>query len=42
MIDLRNVTKRYGETVAIDNLSLGLHERKIYCLLGRNGAGKPR
>lgn len=40
MIDLRNVTKRYGQTDAISDLSLKLHENKIYCLLGRNGAGK--
>lgn len=40
MIDFSDVTKRYGKTKAIDNLTLSIHEKKIYCLLGRNGAGK--
>lgn len=40
MIDLVGVTKKYGKTVAADNISLSLHEPGIYCLLGRNGAGK--
>ena len=40
MIDFNNVTKRYGDTTAIDHMSLILPEPGIYCLLGRNGAGK--
>lgn len=40
MIDFSNVTKRYGQTKAIDHLTLRLTEPDIYCLLGRNGAGK--
>jgi ABC-2 type transport system ATP-binding protein len=40
MIDFENVTKRYGGTTAIDNISLKIAENGIYCLLGRNGAGK--
>jgi ABC-2 type transport system ATP-binding protein len=40
MIDLQNVNKRYGRTVAIDDLSLTIAENGIYVLLGRNGAGK--
>ena len=40
MIAFRNVTKRYGKTVALDNFSLTVGEPGIYCLLGRNGAGK--
>lgn len=40
MIDLQNVEKCYGQTVAIDGLSMSLKENKIYCLLGKNGAGK--
>ena len=40
MIKLDGVTKRYGQTAAVDNLSLTLPDDGIYCLLGRNGAGK--
>ena len=40
MIELTNVTKKYGKTIAIDDLSLNIPENGIYCLLGRNGAGK--
>ncbi|MEU4242095.1 ABC transporter ATP-binding protein [Actinoplanes sp. NPDC026619] len=40
MIELRDVTVRYGSTVAVDNVSLDLPTGKIYGLLGRNGSGK--
>jgi ABC-2 type transport system ATP-binding protein len=40
MIKLRDVTKDYGKTVGIDNLSIAVESPGIYCLLGRNGAGK--
>jgi len=40
MIKLQGVTKNYGKITAIDNLSLDITENGIYCLLGRNGAGK--
>ncbi|GGB57673.1 ABC transporter ATP-binding protein [Lentibacillus populi] len=39
-IDVRNVTKKYKDTLALDNISFTLDEPKIYGLLGRNGAGK--
>ena len=39
-IKLSNVSKRYGDTFALDNISLTIEENKIYGLLGRNGAGK--
>ncbi|HBN96509.1 MAG TPA: ABC transporter ATP-binding protein [Firmicutes bacterium] len=39
-IEVKELTKRYGETLALDNISLFLEEDKIYGLLGRNGAGK--
>lgn len=35
-----NACKKYGDTIALDNISLTLEENKIYGLLGRNGAGK--
>nr|AGS52703.1 putative ABC transporter, ATP-binding protein [uncultured bacterium contig00064] len=40
MVEFNNVTKKYGSTVAINKISLKIHENGIYCLLGRNGAGK--
>lgn len=39
-IAVKNVTMRYGNTLALDNVSLTIEEGKIYGLLGRNGAGK--
>lgn len=40
MIEFAHVTKQYGDTTAINRLSLRIPDRGIYCLLGRNGAGK--
>lgn len=40
MIELKNVTKRYGQNTVLKNISLSISEPGIYCLLGRNGAGK--
>lgn len=34
------VTKRFGKTVALDNVSFSLEHGKLHALLGRNGAGK--
>jgi ABC-2 type transport system ATP-binding protein len=39
-IVLRDLTVRYGDTVAVDGLHLDLAPGKIYGLLGRNGSGK--
>ena len=39
-IEARNVTKKYGTTIAIDDINISLEKDKIYGLLGRNGAGK--
>lgn len=40
MIEFKNATKRYGKTTALDSFSLAIEKPGIYCLLGRNGAGK--
>lgn len=40
MIEFKNVSKKYKYTKAIDELSIKIEENGIYCLLGRNGAGK--
>ncbi|HEX4981582.1 MAG TPA: ABC transporter ATP-binding protein [Ilumatobacteraceae bacterium] len=34
------LTKRYGETVAVDDLSLDIYSGEVFGLLGPNGAGK--
>lgn len=39
-IQIENLTKKYNNTVAVNNITLSLEQNKIYGLLGRNGAGK--
>lgn len=39
-IEVKNITKTYGSTCALDHVSLTFEDNKIYGLLGRNGAGK--
>ncbi len=40
MINLSNVTKNYGKNYGLRNFSVSLDSPGIYCLLGKNGAGK--
>lgn len=40
VIACSGLTKKYGSTLALDNLSLEIGENKIIGLIGRNGAGK--
>ena len=40
MIELKNVTKKYGNLVAVDNISFDVKDGEIIGLLGQNGAGK--
>ena len=40
LIECKNVSKRFGEKVALDNVSLDIPKGKIFGLLGPNGAGK--
>ena len=40
LIECRNVSKTFGEKVALDNVSVDIPKGKIFGLLGPNGAGK--
>ena len=39
-IKLENLTKRWGDVVAVDNLNLTIPDRSFTCLLGPSGCGK--
>ena len=40
MIEVRNLTKQYGDHIAVDNISFTIEDGRIYGFLGPNGAGK--
>ena len=40
MIEIRNLTKKYGEHIAVSDISLEIKPGKVYGFLGPNGAGK--
>jgi len=39
-IDIRNLSKRYGNFAAVDDLNLSIAKGELFSLLGVNGAGK--
>lgn len=39
-IKIKNLTKKYGKLVAVDNLNLSIKKGELFSLLGVNGAGK--
>ena len=40
MLEIKNLTKRYGDKKAVDDLSLTINAGEIYGFIGHNGAGK--
>ena len=40
MLQVKNITKYYGDNLAVDNLSFTVKDGEIFGLLGSNGAGK--
>lgn len=40
MLEMKNVTKRYGKKVVLDDVSIQFQKGAITCLLGLNGVGK--
>lgn len=40
IIQIKNVTKRFDDKIAVDNISLSIEDGDIFGLLGPNGAGK--
>ncbi|MBR0138147.1 MAG: ABC transporter ATP-binding protein, partial [Erysipelotrichaceae bacterium] len=40
ILEMKNITKRYGKVVANNDVSIGLNEGEILAVVGENGAGK--
>ena len=40
MIEIKNVTKLYGENIALKNVSFNVNNGEIFAFIGHNGAGK--
>lgn len=40
VLEIKNLTKKFGDFIAVDHMSLTIQEGEIFGLLGSNGAGK--
>lgn len=40
MITIKNLTKNYGKTTALNNVSFDFDDSKVFAIMGENGAGK--
>ena len=40
MIEIKNVTKKYGDKTSLDNISFNVNDGEIFAFIGHNGAGK--
>ncbi|WEG11056.1 ABC transporter ATP-binding protein [Pullulanibacillus sp. KACC 23026] len=40
ILEIKNLTKKFGDFIAVDNMSLSVAEGEIFGFLGANGAGK--
>ncbi|MCY6353720.1 ABC transporter ATP-binding protein [Clostridium sp. ZS2-4] len=40
LVQIENLTKKFGDLTAVDNINLNIEDKEIYGLLGPNGAGK--
>jgi len=39
-VRIDRVTKKFGDFIAVDDVSLGIYKKEIFCLLGASGCGK--
>ena len=39
-VRIENVTKKFGDFIAVNNVSLKIYQKEIFCLLGGSGCGK--
>ena len=40
MIEIKNVTKKYGDKKAVNDVSFNVNDGDIFAFIGHNGAGK--
>ena len=40
-VELRRITKKFGDVVAVDNIDLSIKDGEFFAMLGPSGCGKP-